>query len=220
MVVNLALAVIYFVLYSFFGWVHELIFSAVVHHKLHLQGFLTLPLLPIYGFGALGILAATYPYADNPLMVFISAVIVATLLELITSTFLLKAFNLRLWDYTKWPANYKGKVSLLSSLGFGLLGLLLLYVIQPFMQRAVDLVPAVYLDTVATFLFVIIVSDFIFSTRALARTKKYHFSLPHTPVSLSVSLSNPISVHDIHKQNIERVQKIFRRLTEYFPIFK
>ena len=132
-----SLIVIYFTLYSFFGWVHEMIFSAVVHQRLHLQGFLALPLLPIYGFGALGILAATSPYADNPVMVFFSAVVVATLLELITSTFLLKAFNLRLWDYTKWPLNYKGKVSVLSSLGFGVLGLFLLYVVQPFMQHLV-----------------------------------------------------------------------------------
>lgn len=201
--VSLSLVMIYFTLYSFFGWVHEMIFSAIVHQRLHLQGFLVLPLLPIYGFGALGILAATYPNANNPILVFLYAVVVATLLELITSTFLLKAFNLRLWDYTKWPLNYKGKVSVLSSLGFGVLGLLLLYVIQPFMEYLVSYVPATSLDVLAATLLLLISSDFIFSTKALAKMKKQLFAMPVT-VSFSV--------RDIHAHNIERIQKVFRRL--------
>ena len=196
-----SLVVIYFTLYSFFGWVHEMIFSAIVHQRLHLQGFLALPLLPIYGFGALGILAATTPYANNPVMVFLSAVAVATLLELITSTFLLKIFNLRLWDYTKWPLNYKGKVSVLSSLGFGVLGLFLLYIVQPFMQHLVSYIPVALLDLLATILFVLISIDFVFSTRALAKTKAQHFAMPMS-----------LSVRDIHAHNIERIRRIFRRL--------
>lgn len=195
-----SLIVIYFALYSFIGWLHEMLFTAIVDHKLHLQGFLALPLLPIYGFGALGILAATYPYANNPFMVFISAVVVASLLELITSTFLLKMFNLRLWDYARWPLNYKGKISLLSSLGFGVLGLLLLYVIQPIMEHAVSYVPHEALTTVGLVLFVVILIDYIFSTNALAKTK------------MQLLATNPvISAREIHAQNVQRIQRIVKR---------
>ena len=203
-----ALVVIYFTFYSFFGWLHEMIFTALVERKLHLQGFLFLPLLPIYGFGALGILFATAPYADNPLMVFLSAVMVATVLELITSTFLQKAFHLQLWDYKNWPANYKGKVSLLSSLGFGLFGVLLMYVIHPFMQHVVGFIPVAQLNSVGTIFFVLIILDFIFSTRALARRKNYKFVMPH--VQASVSFSTPSSVSDLHKQNVDRMKKIWQ----------
>ena len=200
MLLSLALGVIYFTLYSFFGWIYEILFHAVIHRKLHFQGFLALPLLPIYGFGAVSILTITYPYANNPIMVFISAVLVATVLELITSTFLLKVFNVRLWDYTNWPLNYKGKVGVISSLGFGVLGLLLLYVFQPIMNHLVSFIPAAYIGVTASFLFVIILLDFIYSTRSLS-TLNLHSSAAKSSVYLSAQ--------EIHKRNTKRIKAIF-----------
>ena len=204
MISTLALGIIYFTLYSFFGWIYEMLFFAVVHRKLHFQGFLALPLLPIYGFGAVSILAVTYPYANNPLMVFASAVLVATLLELATSTFLLNVFKVRLWDYTNWPLNYKGKVGVISSLGFGLLGLLLLYVFQPIMNHIVSFIPPAYIGTTAGFLFIIILLDYIYSMRALYKIKIHSFAIK-SPVA--------ISAHDIHKRNIERVRSILKKIS-------
>ncbi len=204
MISTLALGIIYFALYSFFGWIYEMLFFAVMHRKLHFQGFLALPLLPIYGFGAVSILAVAYPYTNNPLMVFVSAVLVATLLELVTSTFLLNVFKVRLWDYTNWPLNYKGKVGVISSLGFGLLGLLLLYVFQPIMNHIVSFISPAYIGITAGFLFIIILLDYIYSMRALSKIKIHSFA---------IKSSVAISAHDIHKRNIERVKGMLKKIS-------
>ena len=48
---------LFFLIYSFLGWVLEVVFHAVVLGKIINRGFLNGPVCPVYAFGALGILA-------------------------------------------------------------------------------------------------------------------------------------------------------------------
>ena len=48
----------YFLLYSFLGWVIEVIYHAVAVGKIVNRGFLNGPVCPVYGFGMLAVLAA------------------------------------------------------------------------------------------------------------------------------------------------------------------
>lgn len=58
MFVNLAL---YFFIYAFIGYLSEVVACSVVQKKMVNRGFLFGPIVPVYGFGALLILGATYP---------------------------------------------------------------------------------------------------------------------------------------------------------------
>ncbi len=127
----LALGVWYFVLYSFAGWLYEFVLNLVIYRRLRWHGFLRLPILPIYGFGAFAILGATYAFAEYPLAVFLVAAVVATALEWVTSTALENFFNIKLWDYTNLPLDIKGRISLFSTIAFGLLGIVLMYWLHP-----------------------------------------------------------------------------------------
>ena len=44
---------LYFIIYSFFGWVLESIFKSILQRKIVNSGFLYGPICPIYGFGAI-----------------------------------------------------------------------------------------------------------------------------------------------------------------------
>ena len=219
--VSIPIIVIYFVVYSFLGWVHEILFHLITIRKIHLQGFMFLPLLPIYGFGALGILAATHRYADDPFLVFLSASLVATVLELVTSTFLEKVFHLRLWDYSGWPLNYKGKVGLFSSLGFGLLGLFLMYVFQPFLSGLMMGFDAGMVSVTGWILFVIVAIDYTNSTVSLIRLRvdmnrvrgaiddiqKY---IEQRALYLHRAGSKiPLAVQELHAYNIRHLRRAF-----------
>jgi uncharacterized membrane protein len=129
--------VLYFSIYAFFGWVWEFVFIWLTSRQLHWHGFLRVPLLPIYGFSAIAILLFVQPYIDNPFLVFLAGAFVVSLIEFFTGLVLDKFFHLRLWDYRDMPLNIMGYTDLYTSLGFGMMSLFLVYVVQPWVASGV-----------------------------------------------------------------------------------
>ena len=95
--------VLYFAVYGIIGWISEVIYCSISAKKLVKRGFLSGLYCPIYGFGAMVLIAALYPHAQTwgsiPL-VFIAAVIITSTLEYFTRWLMEKLFKLRWWDYS------------------------------------------------------------------------------------------------------------------------
>lgn len=130
----IGLYLLYFFAYSALGWVHEVLYSLVFSRKLHNPGFLIGPLLPIYGFGAVAIVAVA-PYIENPFLLFVASAFIATLIEYVGHLLLSSMFHIQLWDYSRRRFNLQGRVCLENSLGFGMLALLVVYVVHPPLAR-------------------------------------------------------------------------------------
>ena len=162
---------LYLALYSFLGWVAEVLDVFVTTRRLQNRGFLTGPFLPIYGFGAILLLFAVYPYINNPFLVFLASVAITSALEFFTHLVLDKAFHIKLWDYTGWPFNIQGRICLQNSLAFGALGLLLLYVIRPFATSLISHIPQSAAIALAGVLLGILVIDAANSIRTLAKVR-------------------------------------------------
>ena len=100
-------------------------------HKLTNRGFMKGPWLPLYGSGAILVLLVTLPYADHPVGVYFAGMIAATILEYITGVVMVKLFKVRYWDYSYKKIQFQGHICLSSSLAWGGLSLLMVYVIHP-----------------------------------------------------------------------------------------
>ncbi len=121
----------FFITYSFFGWIWEVIYESIKAGKLINRGFLNGPLIPIYGVGSLSCLIIYELVNHNPLATFVLYVIVATTLELVTGITMEKIFKVRYWDYTDFKGNIKGYICPQSSLFWGFLSYLLTEFIHP-----------------------------------------------------------------------------------------
>ena len=75
---------IFFYIYCFLGWCIESTIVSVESKKMINRGFLSGPLLPIYGLGAVLVLFITLPFRDNLLAVYFVGMIGATILEYFT----------------------------------------------------------------------------------------------------------------------------------------
>ncbi len=125
----------YFFVYAFIGWVFEVIVILFQTMELENRGFLWLPILPVYGFGALFI-SLIFKNDDYPwFYVAIVGGLVATLLELLTSYFLEYSFNISLWSYEGMKYNFEGRISLLTTLFFMIGSVLIVKVINPIVER-------------------------------------------------------------------------------------
>lgn len=101
---------IFFLIYSFIGWIYEEIFYLFADKKLVNRGFMHGPFLPIYGVGAIIILLAVLPVGTNPVLVFLIGGLAATILELLTGMAMEAMFHVRYWDYTGCFLNYNGHI--------------------------------------------------------------------------------------------------------------
>lgn len=213
--------IIYFVIYSFCGWLHELWYDGVFHHQLHLRGFLSLPILPIYGLSSVAIIIAVQPYTMNPFLVFIAAAVVVTIFEYVTSLFLEKVFRISLWNYDDMPFNLNGRVSLFTSIGFGVLGLLLCYVLQPIFSSFISNIDSHTVSIIGIILFVAVALDAIHSVSSLVylriNIKQTRFTLDDVQDYINDRISDfknnrkliRLFIQRVYKQNINHIRKAF-----------
>lgn len=111
--------VMFFIMYCFLGWIWETFYVSIKEHRFVNRGFLHGPLIPIYGFGAMTILVATLPFKDTLWQVFLFGMLAATVLELVTGTVMEAIFKVRYWDYRRFKTNFKGYISLPTSIVWG-----------------------------------------------------------------------------------------------------
>jgi cardiolipin synthase len=74
-------------------------------------------------------------------VVFCGGLLLATILEYLTSLVMEMVFHTRWWDYSKHPLNIKGRISLFVSLFWGLLSLLMIQVLQPGINLIIESIP-------------------------------------------------------------------------------
>ena len=91
---------LWFLFYSFAGWVYESILVSVSERRLVNRGFLNGPICPIYGCGAVLAIVLLHDL-HNPFAVFLISSIGACMLEYVTSWGMEKLFHARWWDYLR-----------------------------------------------------------------------------------------------------------------------
>ena len=121
-----------FIIYSFMGWIMEIIDNIIVKHKIVNRGFLLGPYCPIYGFGCLSLIFFLSNYKSDPIILFFMAIVICSILEYSTSYIMEKLFKLRWWDYTDKKFNINGRICAETMIPFGLLGTLVICIINPF----------------------------------------------------------------------------------------
>lgn len=127
----------FFYIYCFFGWIFESTCVSLKQHHFVNRGFLRLPMLPLYGTGAVMMLWVSLPVKDNLLLVYCSGVVAATLLEYVTGYIMERLFKVRYWDYSSQKFNLHGYICLTSSIAWGFLTIFMTEIIHRPIERFV-----------------------------------------------------------------------------------
>ena len=155
---------ILFIIYSFAGWVMETLWVSWCNKRLVDRGFLIGPYCPIYGFGALFIILLLNRFAYNPVLLFFMTIILCGILEYFASWCMEKIFKARWWDYSNKKFNLNGRICLRNLIAFGVMGLIVTYLINPYVQIWIDYLTDRQLRVIAFFLWTIFIMDFVLST--------------------------------------------------------
>ena len=155
--------IIYFITYSFLGWVMESIFRSISERKIINTGFLKGPFCPIYGVGAIIMLLFLKRFADNLAVLFIVSVVVLTIWEYLVGVLLEKLFHTKYWDYSKNKFNFQGRICLMNSIFWGILGVVFVKYIHPAIENLIEKIDVRILIFVYSILGIVILVDMITS---------------------------------------------------------
>lgn len=130
-----------FFIFCNIGWVQESAIESIYHRRWINRGFLKGPYIPIYGFGGMLLLLCGMPFRSNGFLVYISGMIGCTILEYFVGWLMETFFHKQFWDYSMLKFTYKNRISLLSSMFWGVLSLFMTYVLSGFLKALLDVVP-------------------------------------------------------------------------------
>lgn len=155
-----------FFLLSIFGWLWEGFLYIIKDDVYVNRGFLTGPWLPIYGAGGIMLELLFHRWRDRPIMTFILSMMLCTLLEYLAGWYLELTWGVKWWDYSGMPLNLHGRICLVSSLLFGLGGMLLVWVINPLFYLLYGKIPGRVRITLALTVVAIFAADAAYSAIA------------------------------------------------------
>ena len=131
-----------FLVYSFLGFCLEKIFAVAVRSRERVRKcFLLLPLCPVYGLAMILCVALAGGERGFLRLALIGGA-VSTAAEYLVHLFYDRVFAVRFWDYSRLPWHLRGRICPQFAAVWGVLSALSLYLIQPPLERLIDMVPS------------------------------------------------------------------------------
>lgn len=210
MLYNICSLFLLFIIYSIIGYLVEVICVSLLDRKLVLnRGYLIGPWIPIYGCGAILMIILLDKYKNDLIVLFVMGTIICTILEYFTSFIMEKLFKLRWWDYSNKKYNINGRVCLENGILFGLGGVLIVKIVNPYLEQFILAMPKLLIIILGIILLLIFTTDFIESTYITFRLK------------INVSkYTNKDATREIKKEVMKAIHKntiLTMRLIKAFP---
>lgn len=130
--------VMLFIIYSFLGWIVEVLYCLILSCRFVNRGFLRTPVCPIYGAGVLIVNMVVELHEGHILASIIIAGGIISCLEYVCGWFLEKILNVKCWDYTGRFANLHGRICLMNGIVFALAGVFVAMFVDPVLNNVIN----------------------------------------------------------------------------------
>ena len=210
----------FFIIYSLFGWILESTYKTIYEKKFINSGFLYGPFCPIYGIGAIIMRLILNEYKDNIFHVFVIGFIALSIWEYAVGWLLEKLFKTKYWDYSEKKFNLNGRICLMNSIFWGILGVVFIYLIHPCISGSVEQVPIKILYIVTYTISTYMLVDLIISiinlndiSKKIDKIKEISESIKQKLAEVKKIANTPIKIEKI-EQVIEDLRKQEETLRE------
>lgn len=156
-----------FFVYSFLGWLGEVVATAVRQRRYQDRGVLNGPLCILYGVGGLTVSFALGDLQENWIFLFGLSAIYATVLEWVAGHLLERISGTRWWDYSNEWANLDGYICLGASVLWGVLSVVTIKWGNPLLLTLFRLIPVTVRVVVLWVLLVLFAIDAIGTVLAM-----------------------------------------------------
>ena len=199
-----------FIVYSITGWIIEVIATYPDTKCFVNRGFFIGPYCPIYGNCAIAMIFLLHN-VTNPILLFVLSILICSIGEYVTSYAMEKIFHARWWDYSKNKFNLNGRICLVNSLAFGVLGFLLIKFVNPFVVELITKLSPTMMNVLFYTILTLFIIDNVISFKVIFKIKNMSIKYVHL---------------DNTKEITEKVKKILsdnilaKRVFKAFPNIK
>lgn len=179
---------LYFIFYSFLGWVMETCYCSICERRLVPRGFLYGPICPIYGAGVLLMILFFTPLKRNLVLFYAVAVAVMSCWEYFVAWLLETTTHVKYWDYSNFRFNLKGRVCLWVALVWGILSYIVIFYIHPPIDARFDQIPPVLKYALCGVLLIILSADTAYTIHHLALVSRLVVGITTLSEELQVQL--------------------------------
>lgn len=132
-----------FTIGAILGFIVESLFCiAMLGHLESRAGLIWGPFKPIYGFGAVLFTIVLYKIRHlNSFLIFLLTAVIGAVFEIVCSLFEEYVFGVSYWEYSDSFLNIDGRTNLFFAICWGILGLLFIKHIYPFISRIIRKIP-------------------------------------------------------------------------------
>ena len=211
--------IFYFIIYSFLGWCLESVYKTIIFKKPTNSGFLYGSFCPMYGIGAVMMIVLS-KLSDNIIIIFLLSFVLFSVWEYIVAVILEKCFKTKYWDYSELKFNIKGRICLKNSFYWGLLGVILIYAIQPIVERLTNLISEQILLYINVLLCIIISLDTIITITKLIVIDKKIKQIFEIGEAIKEKLAELKESTHLEKNYKESIQNIVEELKEKQNLLK
>lgn len=164
-----------FIIGCIFGVIYEELilnfFRFLINGSFHIEprrGLLYGPFSPVYGFGAV-IMALFAKEKRSPFKTFLYTALAGGIVEYLVS-FLQETFTHSVsWDYTGKPLNINGRTTVIFMIVWGLLGVIFVHIIYPFLSNLIEKIPKDIGNKVMPFITILMCLNMFISFSAVIR---------------------------------------------------
>lgn len=198
-----------FIIYSFLGWIIEVISRYPDEHTFVNRGFLIGPYCPIYGVCA-EVTILTLSHINNSVILIILSTLICSIIEYTTSFIMEKLFKARWWDYSQKKFNINGRIYLPYCITFGIMIYFLILYINPWLTNIILSIPLSSAHIISYITIIIFIIDIIISFNVILKIKK------------TVIFVRRDNTREMTEKVKEMVNKTFlgKRLIKAFPTIK
>ena len=200
-----------FIIYSFIGWVIEVIDAYIKTGKFVNRGFLIGPYCPVYGIGCTLMIILLSKYLDDIVVLFFMCIVTFSILEYMTSFAMEKLFKASWWDYSNKRFNINGRICLETMIPFGLGGVFVMYVVNPVIMYVLTSMPDILLTIFSIVIGILYTLDLCVSVKVISNLKM---------TARNIKKDSTIEITRKVKEILSNKNYIKRRLIKAFPKLK
>ncbi len=190
----------------------ESILRSICERKIINTGFLRGPFCPIYGIGATIMFLFLEGFEDKPILLFGIAIILLTAWEYAVGVLLESLFHTKYWDYSNHKFNFQGRICLTNSICWGILGVLFVKYIHPFVQGIIAKIDINLLNYIVAILFTIFIVDTITSIIHVKNMKATLEKIENINKEIKEKLKEIKKIKEEKVINTESIQKMIEVL--------
>lgn len=173
----------YFIIYSFLGFIIETIFGMLTKGVIESrQSCLYGPFCCIYGLGAAVMIPGLQKFKKKNWTLFLAGAIEGSIVEYVISWIGEIVFHIKWWDYSNMPFDINGRICLLFTIFWGILALVLMRLINPYIEKFIDKIPKKLFSVLTIGGTILLILDLLITAFGLQVfytrfTKKYDLNL-------------------------------------------